>query len=160
MSDSLPPHGLQHTRLPCPSQSPGVSLNSCPSNWYAIQPSHPLLPPSPGAFNPSQHQDSELALCIRCPKYWTFRFRISSFNYYSALISFRTDCFDLLAIQRTLKGLLQHHSSKASTLWCPAFLMVQFSHPYMTTGKTIALTVWTFVGKMMLCFSIYCLGLS
>ena len=119
-----------------------------------------LLPPSPHAFNLSQHQDSELAFCIRCPKCWSFRFRISPSNEYSALISFRIDCFELLAIQRTLKGLLQHHSSKASILWHPDFFMVQFSHPYRTTGKTIALTVWIFVGKMMLCFLICCLGLS
>ena len=92
---------------------------------------------------------NELTLCIRYPKYWSFSFNISPFNNYSGLISFRTDWFDLLAIQGTLKSLLQHHHSKASLLWCSAFFMVQFSHVYITTGKTIALTRWIFVGKVM-----------
>ena len=92
---------------------------------------------------------SESALCIRWPKYWSFSFSISPSNEYSGLISFRIDRFDLLAIQGTLKSLLQHHSSKASILWHSAFFMVQLSHPYMTTGKTIALTRRTFVGKVM-----------
>ena len=103
-------------------------------------------------------------LCIRWPKcwsfsfsirwlkYWRFSFSISSSNEYSGLISFRIDWLDLLAVQRTLKSLLQHHSSKASILWCSAFFMVQLSHPYMTTGKTLALTTWTFVGKVMSLF--------
>ena len=88
-------------------------------------------------------------LRIRWPKYWSFSFSISPSNEYSGLISFRTDWFDLLAVQGILKSLLQHHSSKASILWCSAFFTVQLSHPYMTTGKTIALTRWTFVGKVM-----------
>ena len=92
---------------------------------------------------------NESALHIRWPKYWSFNF-ISPSNEYSGLISFMTDWFDLLAIQGTLKSLLQHHSSKASILWCSAFFMVQVSHPYMTTGKTIALTIQTFVGKVKL----------
>ena len=92
---------------------------------------------------------NELALHIRWPKYWSFSFSISPFNEYSGLISFRTDCFDLLAIQRTLKTLLQHHNSKASILWHSVFLMVQLSHLYMTTGKTIALTIQTFLNKVM-----------
>ena len=83
---------------------------------------------------------SESVLCIRWPKYWSFSFSISPSNEYSGLISFRIDWFDLLAVQATLKSLLQHRSSRASVLWCSAFLMAQFSHPYMTTGKTIALT--------------------
>ena len=116
----------------------------------AIQPSHPLLSPSPPALNLSQHQGCffsiELALPIRWPKYWSFSIRSS--NEYSGLISFGIDWFDL-AVQGTLKSLLQHHSSKASILWCSAFFMVQLSHLYMTTGKTIALTTWTFVGKVM-----------
>ena len=87
--------------------------------------------------------------CIRGPKYWSFSFSISLSNEYSGLISFRTDCLDLLAVQVTLKSLLQHHSSKASILQCSAFFIVQLSHPYMTTGKTIALTRWTFVGNVM-----------
>ena len=90
---------------------------------------------------------SMLALHIRWPKYW--RFSISPSNEYSGLISFRIDSFDLLAVQRTLKSLLQHHSLKASVLWHLAFYMVQLSHPYMTTGKTIALTLWTFVVKVI-----------
>ena len=92
---------------------------------------------------------NESGLCIRWPKYWSFSFSISPSNEYSGLISFRMDWLDLLAVQGALKSLLQHHSSKASVLWCSAFSMVQLSHPYMTTGKTIALTRWTFVGKVM-----------
>ena len=92
---------------------------------------------------------NESALCIRWPKYWSFSFNISPSNDHPALISFRMDWLDLLAVQGTLKSLLQHHSSKASILWCSAFFIVQLSHPYMTTGKTIALTRQTFVGKGM-----------
>ena len=93
-----------------------------------------------------------LALYIRQPKYWSFSFSISPSNEYSGLISFRIDWFDLFAVQMTLKSLLQHHSSKASILKCSAFFMVHLSHPYMTTGKTIALTRWTFVSKVMSLF--------
>ena len=102
---------------------------------------------------------NELILHIRWPKYWSFSFSISPSNEYSGLISFRMDWLDPLAVQGTLKSLLQHHSSKASIIWCSAFFMVQLSCPYMTTGKTIALTVWTFVGKVM---SLLCnmLGMS
>ena len=89
---------------------------------------------------------NESVLHIRWPKYWSFRFSISPSNEYSGLISFRMDWLDLLAVQETLKSILQHHSSKASILWCSAFFIDQLSHPYMTTGKTIALTTWTFVG--------------
>ena len=88
-------------------------------------------------------------LCIRWPKYWSFSFSISPSNEYSGLISFRMDYLDLLAVQDTLKHLLQYHSSKASILLCSVFFIVQLSHPYMTTGKTIALTRWTFVGKVL-----------
>ena len=88
-------------------------------------------------------------LCIRWPKYWSFSFSISPSNEYSRLISFRMDWLDLLAVQGTLKSLLPHHSSTASILWCSAFFMVQLSHPYMVTGKTISLTIWTFVDKVM-----------
>ena len=91
---------------------------------------------------------NESVLCIRWPKYWSFSFSISPSNEYSGLISFRIDLFDLLAVQGTLKSLLQHHSSKASVLRRSAFFMVQLSHPYMTTGKTIALTKWTFVSNV------------
>ena len=117
----------------------------------AIQPSHPLSSPSPPTFNLSQHQglSNESLLCIRWPKYWSFSFSISPSNEHSGLISFRVDWFDLLAVQRTLKILLQHHSSKASILWHSAFFTVQISHPYMTTGKTMALPIQTFVGKVM-----------
>ena len=92
---------------------------------------------------------NESALCIRWPKYWSFSFSINPSNEHPGLISFRMDWMDLLAVQGTLKSLLQHHSSKASVLRCTAFFIVQLSHPYTTTGKTIALTRWTFVGKVM-----------
>ena len=115
----------------------------------AIQPSHLLLPLLllPSVFPSIKVFSNESALHIRWPKYWSFS--ISPSNEYSGLISFRSDWFDLPAVQGTLKSLLQHYSSKASILQCSAFLMVQLSHPYMTTGKTIALTRWTFVGKVM-----------
>ena len=117
----------------------------------SIQPSHPLSSPSPPAFNLSQHQgfSSDSVLCIRWPKYWSFSSSISLSNEYSGPISFRMDWLDLLAVQGTLKSLLQHHSSKASVVWCSAFFIFQLSHPYMTIGKTMALTRWTFVGKVM-----------
>ena len=103
----------------------------------AIQPSHPLLSPSPSAFKLSQHQGlfNKSVLHIRWPKYWSFSFSISPSNEYSGLISFRMDWLDLFAGQATLKSLLQHHSSKASVLWCSAFFTVRLSHPYVTTGK-------------------------
>ena len=107
----------------------------------AIQPSYPLLPPS--VFPSIRVFSNELALCIRWPKYWNFSFSISPSNEYSGLTSFRIDWFDLLAVQGTLKSLLQHHSVKASVLRHSVFFMVQLSHPYVTTGKTIALTRWT-----------------
>ena len=132
MSDALQPHGLQHAKLPCPSTTPGACSNSCPSPILCRS---LLLPssgfPSIGAFS------SESALCIRWPKYWSFSFNISPSNEYSGLISFRIDWFDLLAVQGTLKSLLQHHSSEASVLQRSAFFIVQVSHPYMTTGKNI-----------------------
>ena len=117
----------------------------------AIQLSHPLLSPSPPPLNFSSIRvlSNESALCIRWPNYWSFSFNISPSNELPGLISFRMDWLDLLAVQGTLKSLLQHHSSKASILWHSAFFTVQLSHPYMTTGKTIALTRWTFVGKVM-----------
>ena len=103
----------------------------------------------PSVFPSIRVFSNESGLYIRWPKYWSFSFRISPSNEYSGLISFRMDWLDLLAVQGTLKSLLQHHSSKPSILQCSAFFMVQLSHPYMTTGKTIALTRWTFVGKVM-----------
>ena len=99
-------------------------------------------------------------LCIRWPKYWSFSFSISPSNEYSGLISFRMDWLDLPCSPRDSQESGEHHSSKASILWCSAFVMVQLSHPYMTTGKTIAVTRQTFVGKVILCFLICCLGLS
>ena len=109
---------------------------------------HPFLP-LPSIFPSIRAFSSESAPRIRWPKYWTFSFSISPSNEYSGLISLRIDCFDLLAVQGTLKSLLQHHDSKASILQCSAFFMVQLLHPYMTTEKTIALTIWTFSGKVM-----------
>ena len=121
----------------------------------AIQPSHPLLSPSPSivpsimVFLNESALSNESVVHIRWSKHWSFGFSISPSNEYSGLISFRIDWLDLLAVQGTLKSLLLHHSSKASILQCSAFFIVQLSHPYMTTGKTIALTRWTFVGKVM-----------
>ena len=117
----------------------------------AIQPSHPLSSPSPPALNLSEHQSlfKWISSSIRWPKYWSFSFDISPSNEHPGLISFRMDWLDCLAIQGTLKSLLRYHSSKASILRCSAFFIVQLSHPYMTTGKTIALTRRTFVGKVM-----------
>ena len=114
-----------------------------------IQPFHPLSSPSPPALNLSQHQGlfKESVLHIRWSKYWRFSFNINPSNEHPGLISFRMDWLDLLAVQRTLKSLIQHHSSKVSILWCSAFFIL--SHAYMTTGKTIVLTRWTFVHKVM-----------
>ena len=118
---------------------------------YAIQPFHLLssASPLPSIFSSIKVFSKESILCIRWPKYWSFSFSISPSNEYSGLISFRMDWLDLLVVQGTLKSLLQHHSSKMSILWSSAFFIVQLSHPYMTTGKTLALTKWTFVGKVM-----------
>ena len=122
-------------------------------HWVSdiIQPSHPLSSPSPPAPNPSQHQEFSIqsALHIRWPKSWSFSFNISPSNEHSGLISFRMDWLDLLAVQGTLKSLLQHHGSKASILQYSAFFTVELSHPYMTTEINIALIRWTFVGKVM-----------
>ena len=103
----------------------------------------------PSIFPSIRVFSNESALCIRWPKYWSFSFNISSSNEYSVFISFSIDWFDLLAVQEILKSLLQHHNLKASVLWHSAILMVQLSHPYLTTGKTIALTIWTSVVKVM-----------
>ena len=120
----------------------------------ATQPSHPLLSLLllPSIFSSIRVFSNESVLPIRWPKYWSFSFSISTTNEYSGLISFRMDWLDLLAVQGTLKSLLQHHTSKASILLHSAFFIVQLSHPYLTTGKTIALTIWTFVGKIMSAF--------
>ena len=121
------------------------------AHWVsdAIQPSRPLLSPSPPVFPSIRVFSNESVLRLKWPKYWSFIFSTSPSNEYSGLISFRMNWFDLLAVQGTLKSLLQHHNSKASILWHSAFLLFQFSHPYMTTGKTIAWTRQTFVGKVM-----------
>ena len=142
MSDSLLPHELEHARLPCPSSSPGVYSNLSPLIGDAIQTSQPLSPPSAPALNLSQHQafSSELALHIRWSKYWSFSFSSTPSNEYSRLICFRMDWFHFLAVQGTLKSLLQRHILKASILERSAFFMVQLSCPYMATGNTIALT--------------------
>ena len=116
-----------------------------PSNHLIL--CHPLL--LPPIFPSIRVFSNRSALCIRWPNYWSFIFSISPFSEYSGLISFKIDWFDLLAVQETLKSLLQHYSSKASILWCSAFFTVQLSHPYTTTGKTIALSRWTFVDKVM-----------
>ena len=134
-----------HHQLPEPTQTHVHRVSD------AIQPSHPLLSPSPPAFNLSVIRDfsSESVLHIKWSKYWSFNFSISPSNEYSGLISFRIDWFDLPAVQETLKSLLQHHSSKGSILWHSAFLMVQLPHLYTTTGKTMALTRRTFVSEVM-----------
>ena len=108
-----------------------------------------LLIPLPSIFSSIRVFSSELVVCIRWPKHWSFSFSVSPSNEYSGLISFKTDWFDRLDFQRTLKSLIQHHNSKASILQLSAFFEVQLSQPYMTTGKTIALSIWTFVGKVM-----------
>ena len=150
---TLWPHGLQHTKLPCPSLYPRVCSNSGPLSWWChptILSCHPLLLPS--AFSSIRDFSNESALHIRWPKYWSFSFSNSPSNEHLGLISFRIDWFDLLDVQGTLKSLLQHHSLKASVLQYSAFFMVQLSYPYMTTGKTIALTIQTLVGKVMSLF--------
>ena len=137
--------------LPVHHQLPEFTQTHVHQVSDAIQPSHPLSSPSPPAPNPSQHQSlfSESTLCMRWPKYWSFSFSITPSKEHPGLISFRIDWLDLLAVQETLESLLQHHSSKASILWCSDFFTVQLSHPYMTPGKTIALTRQAFVGKVM-----------
>ena len=128
-----------------------------PSNHLIL--CHPLLL-LPSIFPSIRVFSNESALCIRWPKYWSFSFNISPSNEHPGLVSFRMDWLDLLAVQWTLKSLLQHHSSKASILWCSPFFTVQLSHPYMTTGKTIVLTKQTFVGKVMSLLLICYLGWS
>ena len=150
VSDSLRPHESQHTRPPCPSPTPGVHPDSRPLSWWC----HPAISSSVVPFSsfPQALPASEsfpMSQLFAWPKYWSFSFSIMLSKEIPGLISFRMDWSDLLAVQGTLKSLLQHHSSKASILWCSAFFTVQLSHPYMITGKTIALTRRTFVGKVM-----------
>ena len=150
MSDSLRPHESQHARPPCPSPTPGVHSDSLsiesvmPSSHLILCRPLFLLPPIPPSIIVFSN---ESALRMRWPKYWSFSCSIIPSKEHPGLISFRIDWLDLLAVQGTLKSLLQHHSSKASIIRCSAFFTVQLSHPYMTTGKTIALTRWTFAGK-------------
>ena len=162
VSDSLRPYGLQHARPPCPSPNSGVyplmSIESVMLSNHLILCRPLLLLPS--IFPGIRVFSKESVLRIRWPKYCSFSFNISPSNEYSELISFRIDWLDLLAVQGIFKSLLQHHSSKASILQCSAFFTVQLSHPYMITGKTMALTRRTFVGKQCLCFSICYLAWS
>ena len=151
MSNSLWPHGLQHIRLPCPSPTPGAYLNSCPSSRWC----HPTISSSVIPFSSCLQSfptfrvfSNESLLHSRLPKYWNFSFSISPSNEYSGPISFRMDWLDLLAVQGTLKSLLQHHSLKASILWLSGFFIVQLPHPYITIGKNITLTRWTFVSNV------------
>ena len=151
VSDSLRPHELQHARPPCPSPTPGVHPNMSiesviPSSHLIL--CHPLLL-LPPIFPSIRVFTNESALHMRWPKCWSFSFNISPSNEHPGLISFRMDWLDLLAVQGTRKSLLQHHSSKASILRRSAFFMVRLSHPYMTTGKTIALTTWIFVDEVI-----------
>ena len=148
---TLRPDEPQHARPPCPSPTPGVHSDSRPSS---MMPSSHLILCCPLLFLPPNSLSirvfsNESALCIRWPKYCSFSFNISPTNEHPRLISFRMDWLDLLAVQGTLRSLLQHHSSKASIHQCSAFFIVQLSHPYMTTGKNIALMRQTFVDKVM-----------
>ena len=152
MFDFLRLQELQYTRLPCPSLSLGICSNSCPLRGWchpSISSSVTLLLPLPTIFPSTRLFSSESALHTRWPKYWSCSASISPSNEYSGLISFRIDLFDLLAVQGILKSLLQHHGSKTSTLWRSALFIVQLSHLYLTTGKTIALTRQTLVGKVI-----------
>ena len=162
MSDSLQPHELRMPGFLVHHQLPELAQTH--DHWFgdAIQPSHPLSSflLLPSIFPSIRLFSNESVLHVRWPEYWSFSVSISPSNEYSRLISFRLDWFDLLAIQGILKSLLQHHSSKASILWRSAFFRVQFSHPYITTGKTTALITWTFFGKYCLCFLICHLGWS
>ena len=152
VSNSLQPHESQHARPPCPSHTPGVHSDSTsiesvmPSSHLILCRPHLLLPPIPPSIRVFSNEST---LRMRWPKYWSFRFSIIPSKEIPGLISFRMDWLDLLAVQGILKSLLQHHSSKASILQHSAFFTVQLSHPYMTTGKAIAFTRRTFVGKVM-----------
>ena len=149
MSDSLPPHELQHARPPCPSPTLGVYSNSCPLSWWC----RPATSSSVICFS-SRLQSFPASESFPMSQFFTsgvqsIRVSASASVLPSGLMCFRMDWLDLLAVQGTLKSLLQHHSSKASVLWHSAFFIVQLLHPSMTTGKTIALNRWIFVGKVM-----------
>ena len=162
MSNSLQPHGMQNTRLPCSSPTPGAYSNSCPSSQWC----HAIISSSVNPLS-SCLQSFSASGSFPMSQFFTsggqnigsFSFNISPSNEYSGLISFRIDRLDLLVIQGAPMSLLQHQSSKTSVLQHSAFFIVQLSHPYMTAGKTIGLTRWTFVGKVI-CFLICCLGWS
>ena len=149
MSDSLQPYGLQHARLPCPSPIPGVTQTHVHRVSDAIQPSHPLSSPSPPAFNLSQHQGLSqwVSSSRQVAKVLEFQLQHQSFQFRTDFL--QDNWLDLLAVQETLKSLLQHHSSKASILRHSAFFIVRLSYTHMITGKTIPLTRWTFVGKVI-----------
>ena len=149
--DCSTPHFAVYHQLPKPTQTQSVESVMLFNHPILCRPL--LLLPS--IFPSMKVFSNESVLCISWPKYWSVSISISPTNEYSGLISFRMDWFDLLAVQGTLKSLCQQHSSKASILWCSAFFTVQLSHPYMITGKTIALTIWTFVGKVMSLNSIF-----
>ena len=151
MSDSLQPHESQHARPPCPSPTPGVYPNSCPSSqWY-----HPAISSSVAPFSSCPQSLPASGSWFPVSQLFTWGGQSIAVSASASVlpvntqISSRMDWLDLLAVQGTLKSLLQHHSSKGSIFRCSAFFTVQLSHPYMTTGKTIALTRWTFVGKVM-----------
>ena len=149
---TLQPHGLKQARLPGPSPTPRAYSNSYPSSQWCHPPISFSVVPFSSCFQSlpaSRSFPMSQFFVIRWPKYWSFSFSISPSNEYSGLISFRMDWLNLLAVQRTLMSLFQYHSSQASILQLAAFFVVQLSHPYMTTGKTIALIRWTFVGKVM-----------
>ena len=150
MSDFATPWTTAH-QASLSSISPRVCSKSCPLSQRCHPTSHPLSSPSPPVLNLSQHQGlfKSVNSSHQVAKVLEFQLQHQSFSEYAGLISFRTDWFDFLAVWGTLKSLRQHHSSKASILQCSAFVMVQLSHLYMTTGKTIALTRWTFIGKVM-----------
>ena len=160
LSTSLQPHGLQHTRLPCPWPSARVCSYSCLLNRWC----HPTILSSvillPSVFPSIRVFPKESTIHFRWPKYWSFSFSISPFHECSGLSSFRIAWFDLLAVQGTLKGLLQHHSSKASILPFSAFFMVQLLHPYITTEKPSLWLDGPLLAKSCLYFLIHCLGLS
>ena len=162
VSDSLQPHGLQHIRLPCPSLSPGVCLNSCPLRWWC----HPTISTSVATFSSCLQSFTASG---SFPVSWLFTSSGQSIGATASVLVllmsiqgwFPYGLTGLISLQsKGLSSLLRHHSLKASILWSSAFFMVQLSHLYVTTGKTTALTIWTFVGKVMPLFSICCLDLS
>ena len=162
MSDSCNPVDFSTPGFPVHHQLLELTQTHVHRVGDAIQPSHPLPCPSPPAFNLSQHQGlyQWVSSSHQVAKVLEFQLQHQFFQWHSGLISFRMGWLDLLAVQGILRSLLQHPSSKASTLQCSAFFIVQLSHPYMTTGKTVALTRWTVVGKVMSLILIYCIGWS